>query len=221
MLLIHIVAGGIGILSGFAAMFLAKGSARHRLAGTTFAVSMLTLCASGLVIAVFLRPNNLNVVASMLTAYLVASSWLTIRGNPTRPAALDYAATGLGALTALLGLVFGLLATNGGVTAGCFIFGAIAASCVFADLRHAKRAAMTPTRKLRRHLWRMGFPLVIATLSLFLGQADELPAWVTGSRLNVALTLFSVGLLVFWLRRVRTSPGSGKTRAVAALGPAP
>lgn len=221
MLFIHIVAGGIGILSGFAAMFLAKGSPRHRLAGTAFTVSMLTLCASGLAIAVFLRPNNLNVVASMLTAYLVASSWLTVRGNPERPATLERAATALGALTALLALVFGVLSTNGGVTAFCFIFGTIAALCVAADLRHAKRAALTRTQRLRRHLWRMGFPLVIATLSLFLGQADELPAWLTRSKLNVLITFFSLGLLVYWLRRVRSSPGSGKARAVAVSGPAP
>ena len=221
MLILHIIAGSVGIISGFAAMFFAKGSPRHRRAGSVFTVSMLTMCATALVVAVFMRPNNLNIVAALLTSYLVASSWLTIRRSPERPDRLGYASMALGSLAALLGFIFGARASNGGLAAFCFIFGGIAALCVASDLRLMKRGAITRTQQLVRHLWRMGFPLFIATASLFLGQAKHMPAWITQPKLNVLITLLSIGLLVYWLRRVRSSKWSGNTRTVATLGPAP
>ena len=49
-LLVHICAGTLGLLSGTAAMSFRKGSPRHVLAGRVFVVSMLTMA----VVAVYL-----------------------------------------------------------------------------------------------------------------------------------------------------------------------
>lgn len=218
MLILHIFAGGLGILAGFAAMSFAKGSPRHRAAGNVYTVSMLVMCGSAFIVAAFIRPANLNLLAATLTFYLVASSWLTMRGKPERPQRLDYASMAIGALAAVLGAVFASRA-SGGLVAGYLFFGGIAALSVASDIRYARRGAITPTQRLVRHLWRMGFTLLLATASLFLGQADELPAWVTGPKLNVFITLLSLGLLVYWLVRVRAR--GRKARPIAVLGPAP
>jgi hypothetical protein len=170
------------------------------------------------IIAAFIKPATLNLLAAMLTFYLVASSWLTIRGRPDRPGRREYAMTALGGLTALLGLVFASRA-SGGLAAFCFVFGGIAALSVVSDIRYALRRSITHTQKLVRHLWRMGFPLFVATGSLFLRQAKHMPAWITVPKLNVLITLLSVGLLVYWLFRVRSS--GRKARPVVVLGPAP
>jgi hypothetical protein len=218
MLILHIIAGSLGILAGFAAMGFAKGSPRHGMAGKVYAISMLVMCTSAFIVAAFIRPDNLNLLAATLTFYLVASAWLTMRGNPDRPGRLDYATMAIGGLAATLGLVFASRA-SGGLAFGYAFFGAIAAASLASDIRYALRRAITRTQRLVRHLWRMGFTLSIATASLFLGQADHLPAWVTASKLNALITLLSLGLVVYWLFRVR---GRGrKARPVAALGPAP
>jgi hypothetical protein len=220
MLTLHIIAGSLGILSGFAAMFLAKGSPRHRMAGNVYTISMLVMCASAFVVAAFIKPKNLNLLAAMLTFYLVASSWLTVRRRPEHPGRLEYATMAIGGLAALLGLVFASR-SSGGIVGFYLVFGTIAALSVASDIRYARRAAITHTQRLVRHLWRMGFTLFVATASLFLGQAKHMPAWVTGPKLNVFITLLSLGLLVYWLIRVRSATFRRKARPVTALGPAP
>ena len=52
LLFLHILAGTVGMLSGFVAVFLRKGSRRHRLAGDVFVVSMLTMSSIGTTLAI-------------------------------------------------------------------------------------------------------------------------------------------------------------------------
>jgi uncharacterized membrane protein len=70
MLLLHIAAGTLGMLSGFVAVFLLKGSRRHGLAGKVFVVSMLCLSATGTFLAV-LKAEPGNILGGTLTFYLV------------------------------------------------------------------------------------------------------------------------------------------------------
>jgi uncharacterized membrane protein len=59
LLFLHIVAGTLGILSGFVAVSLLKGSRRHGLAGNVFVVAMLILSASGAYLALIKsQPGN-------------------------------------------------------------------------------------------------------------------------------------------------------------------
>src|SRR5688500_2740019 len=113
MMTLHIIAGGLGILAGFAAMLFAKGSPRHLLAGNVYTISMLVMCSSAFIVAAFIRPEKLNLLAATLTFYLVASARLTVRGRPDRPGRLDYATMAIGGLAALLGLVFASRASGG------------------------------------------------------------------------------------------------------------
>ncbi len=77
-LFFHIVAGTLGMLSGFVAVFLRKGSRRHRRAGIVFVIAMLSLSASGTYLAI-LKHQPGNVLGGMLTFYLVATAWITAR----------------------------------------------------------------------------------------------------------------------------------------------
>ncbi len=47
LLLLHIIGGTLGILSGFVAVFLRKGSRWHGVAGNVFFISMLTMSGCG------------------------------------------------------------------------------------------------------------------------------------------------------------------------------
>jgi hypothetical protein len=77
-LLFHICAGTLGLLSGAVAIFFRKGSPRHALAGKVFVISMLSMAASGAFMAV-LKSQPGNVVGGTFTFYLVATAWLTAR----------------------------------------------------------------------------------------------------------------------------------------------
>ena len=51
-LFVHILAGSLGLLAGYVALFAAKGSQLHRKGGMVFVYAMLVMCVGGLLIAV-------------------------------------------------------------------------------------------------------------------------------------------------------------------------
>ncbi len=60
-LVVHICAGSLGLLSGTAAMSFRKGSPRHVLAGRIFVASMLTMGALAAYLAITRhQPNNIG-----------------------------------------------------------------------------------------------------------------------------------------------------------------
>jgi len=219
-LYVHVTAGAIAILAGFASMLVAKGSPRHRLAGNVYVVAMLTMTTSAFIAAAFLRPNELNVLAALLTFYLVATAWMTMHRKPARPALLEYLASAVGAAAALFGFIVVSRVEGAGMEGFGYAFGGIAALCVASDIRFYVRRTISASQRLVRHLWRMGFTLFVATGSFFLGQMKHLPAWITDSRLNVLIALIPGVLLVFWLFRVRFSPWSRKSRPAAVVAAA-
>src|SRR4051812_19200531 len=79
---IHIIGGLLGIISGFVAVFAYKGANLHRKSGMVFVFAMLVLSTTGTLIAI-VKGQPFNVVAGLLTGYLVVTGLLTVR----RPAA--------------------------------------------------------------------------------------------------------------------------------------
>src|SRR5947208_15834591 len=77
-LLVHICGGTLGLLSGTAAMSFRKGSLRHVLAGKVFVVSMLTLAAAAVYLAI-LKDQTPKVVGGLLTFSSITTTWLTAR----------------------------------------------------------------------------------------------------------------------------------------------
>src|SRR5579864_4763912 len=110
-LILHICAGTLGMLSGFVAIFLRKGSRRHAIAGNVFVVSMLCLSLSGVTLAVMkFQPGN--ILGGSLTFYLVATAWLTARrkDEPKKLGFSDWGGLLLIASLAAVELTWGLQA---------------------------------------------------------------------------------------------------------------
>lgn len=78
MILLHIIGGLLGLTSGAVALATRKGSKIHRRSGMIFVGAMLVLSASGAIMAA-LMPEQISMIAGMLTFYLVISALLTIR----------------------------------------------------------------------------------------------------------------------------------------------
>src|SRR5215212_12093882 len=79
LLMFHVCAATIGLLSGYLALFLRKGSGWHAAAGNVFVLAMLCMSSSAAIIATFMHPIMLNVVVALLTFYLVSTAWWTAR----------------------------------------------------------------------------------------------------------------------------------------------
>ena len=77
-LVLHVGSGGVGLVSGAAAMTFRKGGRLHRAAGNVFFAAMLTMSAIGAAVAPFL-PQRPSIFAGIFTFYLVATAWATVR----------------------------------------------------------------------------------------------------------------------------------------------
>ena len=77
-LLVHITAGGLGILTGFVALYAAKGKRLHRKSGLLFVYAMLVMASTGALIAA-LRGAETSVIGGLLAGYLVITALATVR----------------------------------------------------------------------------------------------------------------------------------------------
>ncbi len=214
-MLIHIVAGSLGLISGFVALYAAKGAPLHRRAGRVFVSVMLTMTLTGITIAAVrgVAPA-INIPAGLLTAYLVVTGLTTLRPLAAGPRWLDLGAMLVGLAIGMISLAFGLDAlANGGEKDGMpafpfLMFGVVGMLASVGDLRMLLAGTLSGRSRLTRHLWRMSFALFIAALSFFLGQSDELPR---AFRILPLLALPPVAVLVtllYWVWRVRVRRGS-------------
>ena len=208
--LLHVVFGTIALLSGVISIAVQKGGKLHRRAGNTYVVTMLVMAISGLLLALKV-PVWITVLAGAMTTYLVVSAWLTVRRPDDWQAWLERAVFLFGVAVLLLGAYLSWRAFNG-VTdhlgdyvlpAGVyFLFTGIVALAVALDVRQAISGRPKGKHRLLRHLWRMFFPMYVATSSLFSGQQQVFPESLQGTiYLELPHTLVLI-LLVFWLAKV-------------------
>lgn len=74
---LHTGGASVGLVSGAVALVARKGERQHRVAGTVFFVSMLTMSGIAAVVAPLLRQWS-NVFGGLFSGYLVATSWATV-----------------------------------------------------------------------------------------------------------------------------------------------
>jgi hypothetical protein len=209
-LVFHISAGIVGILSGAAAISFRKGSPRHALAGKIFVVSMLSMAAGAVYLATMKRDYN-NIGGGILTFYLVGTAWLTARRHDGETSLFDWAALLLPLAIGIGGWINGLDALHSptgskyGVPAGMhFFMGSVCLLAAAGDVRMLVRGGVFGVQRIVRHLWRMCFGFFIATGSFFLGQADKVfPEFVLKTNVLFIPAVLPLILLVFWLIRVR------------------
>ncbi|HSZ53492.1 MAG TPA: hypothetical protein VK801_18135 [Caulobacteraceae bacterium] len=230
LLIVHISAGCLGILSGYAAVSVRKGGRLHRGVGIVFVLSILTTSALAVYLALFVPPTGVggappsaSASVGILTFYLAATAWMTVRRKEAGIGRFEYGAlVGAMAVAAAL-LIFGLRSASipkerlQGFPARYFIFASFAAFGAVLDLKVILRRGISGTPRIARHLWRMCFALFFAAAFFFLGQQRALPAFMRGSPLLFAPAMAPLAFLVFWLSRVRLT-GWFKHQPIASQG---
>jgi uncharacterized membrane protein len=207
-LVFHMSAGTVGLLSGTAAMSFRKGSHRHRVSGNVFVIAMLSLSASGAYLG-FMKHQMLNGLQGVLTFYLVATAWRTAKRRDGEAGIFDWGALmvplAVGAGLAIYGLevVNSQTGSEGGYPAAAyFIFGSVALLFAAGDVRMLVRWGVSGSQRIARHLFRMCYALFTATGSFFLGR-QIFPALLRKTGVLFILAFLPLLLMIFWLFRVR------------------
>jgi len=208
-LLLHIASGTLGMLSGFVAVFLRKGSRQHGLAGNVFVLAMLTLSASGVYLA-FLKSQPGNILGGALTFYLVATAWMTARRRDPKTDILNWGAFLFVVALAFVEVTLGLEAAMSPTglkydypPGPYFFLGSVAVLAATGDIRMLVRRGISGSQRIARHLWRMCFALFIAAGSIFLARQQLFPDLLRKTGVLLLLSFLPLILMIFWLVRVR------------------
>jgi hypothetical protein len=215
LLFLHIAGGAVGLLSGAAAVLMRKGGRAHSIAGLVFVVSMTIMASIGAAVSPFLPiPQRANVVAGMLTLYLVVSGWLAIRQKHIVPGRLDIAGLIVALTTAATGWLWAVQASSsptgtldGSPPQAFYVFIILGGFAAIGDLRLFMKGRVSGSPRLARHLWRMCTALFIASGSFFLGQQRVMPEWMRGSPWLFVPTFAPLMLMLYWLIRIRIKKG--------------
>jgi uncharacterized membrane protein len=227
-LVLHICAGILGLLSGAAALSFRKGSRWHRVAGNIFFVSMLGMSTAGAYLALMKHQMN-NVFGGVLAFYLVTTAWATGRRRDGETSIFDWGALLVALAVGAIILTYGFEVANSptgpkdGIPAGMYFFlGSVALLSAAGDVRMLVRGGVFGVHRIARHLWRMCFSLFIATGSFFLGQQQVFPHWLRKTNVLFLPAILPLILLIFWLFRVlftnaykrKLGPSSGDVHAL-------
>jgi len=210
-LLVHVAAGALALVTGFVALYAAKGQTLHRKSGILFVYAMLTMSILGMLLAATRGGawGAVNFRAGLLTAYLVVTALTTVRPLAAGARWLDVGGMLVALAVGLISLTFGFEAlASGGKRNGVpafpfFLFGVVGLVASVGDLRMIRSGALRGASRLTRHLWRMSFALFIAAMSFFFGQAKVIPKPIRIPALLALPVLAVLVTMLYWLWRVR------------------
>jgi uncharacterized membrane protein len=117
LLILHVSAGILAMLAGALAISFRKGSRGHRVAGSVFVISMLSVSSAGAWLA-FRKSEADNVLGGIFTFYLIATAWATTRHGEAKIWKLDWIAPPAALAIAALWFVWGVEVTRGRMAVG-------------------------------------------------------------------------------------------------------
>ena len=211
-LVLHIGGGTLGMISGSAAMVLKKGGRLHRLAGNIFFGAMVTMAVVGSAVSPLIH-QPVNLFGGLLALYLVITGWTAVRQAKAGISRVEIAAVSMP-----MGLAAGIMIISvaqmrgqtdllDGVPAPApYILASIAGLAGALDLRVILKRGIVGGQRLARHLWRLCAALLIADVSFFLGQPQVFPLGLRGSSILFLPEIFTLGIMIYWLVRVRRKP---------------
>ncbi len=229
-LVIHIVAGSIGLASGIVAACAAKGGRIHRAAGNVFFYSMSTMALFAAFLAVAVPNQLVNVFISAFTFYMVATAWLTVRRKEGATGVWEKIALVVAVILSAPFLILSFqLATGmtplfksavpfkGPVLIAIYAFTSVLAIATIGDARVVFAGGISGVPRIARHLWRMCFGLTLAAGSAFTnGFARLLPGPYHVPPIFFMPQLLPILLLIFWMFRVRLTGWYKKGDATSA-----
>ena len=226
---LHVVAGATAITAGAGAVWVMKGSLRHRQLGIIFAIALILTIAIAIYLAAFVpplssraAPPQASISVALLTGYLVATAWSTVRQKPSRIGRVDYATSAFGALIALGLSIFGAISAtrlaSPRASIPYFVFAAFAAFATALDVRMILRGGLSASQRIARHLWRMCAAWFFACAFFFIGQQKVMPTWLRGSPLLLLAAVVPLLVMACWLLRIQATQIDMARRA-RGLGP--
>ena len=215
LLVIHIGAGSVALLTALVALVTAKGGVLHVRAGRVYAIGMTLIFLTAAPLAI-LGADVFLLLIAFFSFYLVFAGWRFARNRSRRPQAVDWVAVGILGLTGLAMWGYGVMqAVEGsGQWVTMLVFGGIAVALSVADglffqrgRRRERRPA--PHRRVQRHLTNMMAGTIATVTAVMVVNVSLNPVWLPWILPTVVITPLIVWWNVRTARQGRPSTGSG------------
>lgn len=194
LLSIHILGGGISLISGLYIMLAQKGTKIHKQVGDIYFWALLTSSITAFPMS-YIHPNLFLFMVGIFTAYMLLTGkrYLKIK-NIQSINTLDYILVTLMLIVGLIFLVYGSLLLIQKNTFGLVLlfFGLICSLYFFQDLRTFKGKTKFKNFSLVMHIQRMIASYIASTTAFLVVNNQILPsvvAWLLPSILIVPLIL--------------------------------
>lgn len=203
---IHVAGGAVGLGLGAVAIASKKGSPLHKRAGWIFTVGMIVMAIPGGYLA-YAAGKPFDVMSSFVALYMVMTGWRTFAHSPRREAILSMVVASIcvaGYLAVeLYAVLFNVRATDAPPGAG-YVFAAVLALALRGDFR-LKRGTYQRRELILRHLWRMNFGLLLATVSFFGARPHLFPEWMQSFGILALLSFAPLLVMGYWRFNFRGS----------------
>jgi len=204
-LVIHIAAGSVALLTAFVALVTAKGGVIHVRAGRVYAIGMTLIFLTAIPLAI-LGASIFLLLIAVFSFYLVFAGWRFARNRSRRPQPVDWIAAAIMGLTGvgMWGYAAVLAQSGGGNWVTLVAFGFIAVALSVADGlffnqgRPGKRRP-APHLRVQRHLTNMMAGTISTITAVMVVNVSMNPVWVPWLLPTIVIT----PLIVWW--NVRTA----------------
>ena len=204
-LVIHIAAGSVALLTAFVALVTAKGGVIHIRAGRVYAIGMTLIFLTAIPLAI-LGASIFLLLIAVFSFYLVFAGWRFARNRSRRPQPVDWIAAAIMGLTGVgmwgYAAVLALSGAGNWVTLVAFGFIAVALSVAdglfFNQGRPGKRRP-APHLRIQRHLTNMMAGTISTITAVMVVNVSMNPVWVPWLLPTIVIT----PLIIWW--NVRTA----------------
>jgi len=204
-LILHIVGGSVGLLTGTVNLVRKKGDKRHRLVGRFFVYGMLTAGFSSLVLSI-IHPNSFLFIVGVFTIYLTKTGTrylqLKMLGSNQRPTTIDWTITIAMLLAGLLFVGLGvkhLIASNNfGIV--LIVFGVLGIRFVQTDFKNYKGQVVANNYWLLAHLQRMTGAYIASATAFLVVNARYFPENIPSMVYWLLPTVTLLPLTVKWTK---------------------
>lgn len=202
-LIIHIAAGSMALLTALGALVTAKGGKKHVIAGRIYAAAMTVVVLSALPLA-FLGADIFLTLIAVFSFYLVFAGWRFARNRRGKPHVGDWVAVAIMGMVGLGMWVYAivLFQASDSQWVTMALFGGIAMFLGIIDGRTYWRQTATGKQRIARHLTNMMAGTIATMTAVLVVNVDTNPVWLGW----ILPTLVITPLIVWW--NVRTKRGN-------------
>lgn len=203
-LMLHIVAGTTGLLTGTINIIGKKGGKTHLIVGKIFLYSMLTVSASAFVLSI-LHPNYFLFIVGVFTLYMVSSGtrylYLKNLSKGQKPATIDWSLTYFmlffGVCFVLFGIYHLIIKDTFGVV--FIVFGGIGLRMVRTDFRNFRGKSEAANAWLLVHIQRIIGAYVAALTAFLVVNNKVIPAYIAW----LLPTVLMLPLILRWVKKYK------------------